>query len=289
MRKLLIILVALAVVAVAPARAQAATVTITMAGFVPSAVTIDRGDSVTWINADTADHQVASDKARFSSPILGVGESFTFTFKASGSFRIKDILDKSLKGTIVVKSAPAPPRSVTLSASTLRVVYSAAVTLSGRVSSRQAGESVTILAQRFGDAAFSQLAAVKTGDGGGWSYRAKPTIGTSYQARWESATSSSLTVGVRPLVAFRVLANGRFSSKVVAARSFAGRFVQLQRRSSFGQWVTIKRARLNASSAAVLRATLPRSTSTLRVAMSVNQAGSGYLGGISRTIVYYRG
>ena len=72
------------------------------------------------------------------------------------------------------------------------------------------------------------------------------------------------------------------------ARSFAGRYVQFQRRSSLGQWVTIKRVRLNTSSAAVFRATPPRGTSSLRIAFSVNQAGAGYLAGISRTIVYHR-
>lgn len=95
-------------------------------------------------------------------------------------------------------------------------------------------------------------------------------------------------MGVRPLVTFRVVTGGRFSTKVVAARSFAGRYVQFQRRSSLGQWVTLKRVRLNASSAAVFRVTPPRGTSSLRIAMSVNQAGSGYLAGTSRTIVYHR-
>jgi hypothetical protein len=64
--------------------------------------------------------------------------------------------------------------------------------------------------------------------------------------------------------------------------------VLLQRRSAFGQWVTIKRIRLGAGSQEVFRASLPRGTSMLRISMSVNQAGAGYLGGFSRTIVYHR-
>jgi hypothetical protein len=189
--------------------------------------------------------------------------------------------------TAVVKAAMiTPPQSVTLSASTLRVVYGTAMTLSGTVSTKQAGESVTVGAQRFEGAKFTTT--VTTGSGGAWSYSAKPTIQTSYRAHWKNATSSSLTVGVMPLVAFRVLTGRRFSTRVVAARSFAGRIVQFQRRSSLGQWVTVKRLRLNASSASIFRSSLPKGTSKLRVAISVNQAGAGYLGGISRTIVYRR-
>ena len=78
-----------------------------------------------------------------------------------------------------------------------------------------------------------------------------------------------------------------------ALGSFAGRFVQLQRRTAAGRWVTIKRLRLNSRSAGLFRpvtfrAALPSGRSTLRVAMSINQAGAGYLGGFSRTIVFRR-
>ena len=192
--------------------------------------------------------------------------------------------------TVVVKASAVP--SVTLTLSTLGVVFGKPVTLSGTISTKLAGESVTILAQRysFADTKYSPLATVTTTtDGGTWSYSTKPTIKTAYQAHWKGATSSTLTVGVHPLVTFHVITGNRFSTKVVAARSFATRIVQVQRRSSLGQWVTVKRLHLNANSAAIFRATLPKGTSTLRIAFSVNQAGAGYLGGISRTIVYHRG
>jgi hypothetical protein len=48
--------------------------------------------------------------------------------------------------------------------------------------------------------------------------------------------------------------------------------------------------RLDENSRAVFRARIARgSTSALRVFFSVNQAGSGYLSGISRTVIYQRG
>jgi hypothetical protein len=179
--------------------------------------------------------------------------------------------------------------ATTVSVSTRQVVYGRFVTLSGTVSSSQAGEKVTVLARRFGESSFRSIATVLTGDRGTWSYATKPTIGTAYQASWKNEPSPAVAVGVRPLVAFRALTKARFSTRVVAARSFAGRTVRLQRRSSLGQWVTLKRLRLNGSSAAIFRAPLPRGLSRLRVVMSVNQAGPGYLAGISRTIRYHRG
>jgi hypothetical protein len=189
------------------------------------------------------------------------------------------------------KKPPPPPKggeTLTLAASTLQVVYGSATTLSGVVSTKQVGETVTIDAQRYGEAKLTPLATITTTTGGAWSYTAKPTIGTSYQARSKNATSPTLPVGVRPLSAFRALTAHRFSTKQLAAHSFAGKIVQLQRRSSLGQWVTLKRIQLNTDSASTFTPTLPAGNSTLRVALSVNQAGPGYLAGISRTILYHR-
>jgi hypothetical protein len=64
--------------------------------------------------------------------------------------------------------------------------------------------------------------------------------------------------------------------------------VQLQRRTSTGRWLTIARARLNARSAATFRPKLRRGISTLRVAISINQVGAGYLAGFSPWLTYRR-
>ena len=64
--------------------------------------------------------------------------------------------------------------------------------------------------------------------------------------------------------------------------------VQLQRFTSLGQWLTIKRVFLDSNSRVRFEAALPIGTSRLRIAMSVNQAGAGYLAGFSREIVYRR-
>jgi phosphodiesterase/alkaline phosphatase D-like protein len=178
--------------------------------------------------------------------------------------------------------------TVTLTTSSYKVVYRHFLRLSGNVSSGQAGVNVTILAQRFGDSAFASVATVQSGSGGGWTYLAQPTIRTTYEATANGVTSAPITIGVRPSVSLRKTTGARLSTHVVAGTSLAGRFVQLQRLSGT-RWVTVKRSRLNGSSTAFFRAALlPHGRSTIRIALSVNQAGPGYLAGFSRQLVYRR-
>ncbi|HEX7310380.1 MAG TPA: hypothetical protein VF232_04310 [Gaiellaceae bacterium] len=177
---------------------------------------------------------------------------------------------------------------VTLAAAARRVVYGRAVTLSGTVPTARPGEVVTVFAQAFDEPSLTSVATVLTTDGGAWRYLAKPRVGTTYRARWNGGLSQAATIGVRPAVSFRRTARRTFATHVFGARSFASRVVQFQRLTSTKRWVTVKRVRLKASSAATFRASLPRGRSVLRIAMSVNQAGRGYLAGYSRVIVYRR-
>ena len=177
---------------------------------------------------------------------------------------------------------------VTLAAQAQKVVYGRAVMLSGSVPSGKAGESVALFAEVFGRGSPRQVATLVTGAGGVWHYLARPPLLTSYLSSWSGLTSPKVTIGVRPRLRFRRIGRARFFTRVVAARSFSGRRVKLQRRTAAGSWVTVKRVRLKHGSAATFRVRLRRGRSTLRIVMSVNQAGPGYLAGISRTIVYRR-
>jgi plastocyanin len=289
MRKLLVtLLVVVGLVAAAPASTATVSVSITKAGFSPKSAMIVQGDTVTWTNADTANHQVASDKGLGSSAVLKPGETFSVTFPAAGDFPYHDGLNPKLKGTVRVKAAPTPPASISMAASASKVIYGRTLRLSGAISTQKDGERVTIFARPFGENAFAELASVTTGAGGAWSYTARPTIQTTYQARWKNASSSEPTIGVRPAVTLHVLTRGRFSTRAVAARSFAGKIVNFQRRNRFGEWVTLKRVTLGPTSGAVFKPRLPHGTSPIRVFLSVNQAGAGYLAGISRTVIYSR-
>ena len=171
--------------------------------------------------------------------------------------------------------------AITLSVSTATVIARHAVTLSGRVASGRSNESVALFAQRYGSGSFASVTTVLTDAGGTWRVIVRPAIGTSYKAVWGGSTTSTVSVAVRPAVSLRTLEHQRFATHVGAARSFAGRVVQLQRHLLSGRWVTIARARLNGSSNAIFHPKLKRGRWTLRVAISVNQAGGGYLAGFS--------
>jgi hypothetical protein len=128
---------------------------------------------------------------------------------------------------------------------------------------------------------------VLTGAGGVWTYLARPQIATAYQASWRSGLSPAVSVGVHPRLALTRYRNGHFFMRVSGKRPFAHRVVQLQRKVG-RRWVTIKRVRLGVRSRVEFRATIPKGRSTVRAAFSVNQAGAGYLGGTSRTLVVRR-
>jgi len=180
------------------------------------------------------------------------------------------------------------PPAVTLNTSAFKVTAGSFVTLTGTVSGGQTGIKVTVLGQPFGESSPSTVGEVFTGAGGAWTYLARPLIQTAYQASVNGSTSTGITVGVRPSLSLRLITGHRFSSHVSAASSFAGKLVQLQRLAN-GHWVTVKRLRLGSKSTTIFQASLlPPGKSSIRVALSVNQAGPGYLAGFSRTVTYRR-
>jgi hypothetical protein len=141
----------------------------------------------------------------------------------------------------------AAPPSVTLKASPTTVGYGGSTTLSGALSNQRTGQTVTVEQQECGKTSFSRLATVTTTSGGAWSFVAKPTLNTTYRAKFKSSTSTPVLVRVSPVVKLRKLALRRFSVAVTAAQSFQGKFVYFQRyRSSLHKWATVKRVTLTA-------------------------------------------
>jgi hypothetical protein len=184
-------------------------------------------------------------------------------------------------------TAAAP--SVTISVSRPSVVYGGSVSLSGKIADSSAGQTVNVLAEPSGASSFSALGSVTTTAGGHWTDVVKPTIETSYEAKWKSATSSAVTVKVRPLITLTLvnLSTGSFSTKVTAARSFAGKFVLVQRLSSSGV-ATQKKVILDTSSSATFRVRLHQGRSRLRVVMPTSQTAPGYITGVSKVLTVSR-
>ena len=125
-----------------------------------------------------------------------------------------------------------------------------------------------------------------TGADGTFTFNVTPKILTTYRATWKTASSLPVQTAVAPSISFGRL-NG-FVTRVYAGRSMARKQVQLQRFSSFGQWVTIKRVSLDLNSRARFQAVLPVGANRLRIAMSVNQAGAGLPRRLQQEIVYRR-
>jgi len=284
MRKLFITLVAaVAVLAVAgPASAATKTINIYGSGFSPASATVTEGDTVTWTNRDNANHQVLADKGQFVSPIIRPKQSFSFTFRASGTYTYKDELYPKHAGKIVVKGLPP---TLTLLASAPIITSGTKVTLTGVVSNHKAGESVTIYYQPYPQPNLIQRATLLTTTGGAFSFIVQPQILTTYEATWKGAYATPTSIEVIPKLSL-----GRNSGWIIHAaggHSFAGKAVQFQRlNTATGQWVTLRKVLLNSKSSARVPYRLPKGVNHLRVTMSVNQAGAGFLGAISSTVTY---
>ena len=264
---------------VSSAPAATRTVSITANGFSPSSVSIVAGDVVVWRNTDTTNHQVVATSGAFASPVLRPGRRFSFTFTEAGRYDYRDALYPKRTGVVRVAG---PPPGVSLAVSLPQVDYGTVVVLSGVVNSKKANEQVAITAQPFGQPSPVVLATVDTGAGGTFSYVTRPTILTTYLASWKTARSIPITTAVRPVITF-----GRSTlwiARVYAGRSMSRKAVQVQRLSAYGQWVTVKRVLLGDLSRARFRLALPKGVSKLRIAMSVNQAGAGFLAAFSRVV-----
>jgi len=190
---------------------------------------------------------------------------------------------------VVAAAATAAAPSVTISASRPSVVYGGSVTLSGKISDSTAGQPVDVLAQPFDASIFSKLASATTTASGQWTEVVKPTVETSYEANWMSTTSSTVTVKVRPMITLALvnLSSGAFSTKVTAARSFAGKFVLVQRLSSSGV-LTLKKVTLDANSSATFPVRLHHGRSRLRVVMPSSQTARDYITGMSNVLTVRR-
>ncbi len=285
MRKLFLALAAAAALAFA-GQAGAATKTIGIygSGFSPASLTITQGDTVVWVNRDNANHQVLDSKGAFVSAILKPKQTFSFTFKAPGTYSYKDELHPKHTAKLVVKGLPP---SLTLAVSAPVVTYGTQATLSGVVSNHAAGEQVTIYYRPYPQPNLIQRATVLTAPGGTFSFIVGPQILTTYEAAWKGAFATPTTVQVQPKLTLG--RNGGWIIHAAGGRSFAGRAVQLQRlNTATGQWVTLRKVLLNSRSSARVRYPLPKGMNRLRVTMSVNQAGAGFLGVIGPFVTWRR-
>lgn len=179
--------------------------------------------------------------------------------------------------------------TVLLVPSSYKVLYGHSLILSGQIGSRRSGERVEVLAHPFRSTGAVEAATVLTGTDGRWSFRVAPSIETSYSVHWGAYASRQVTVGVEPRVSVEVLRDGRIATRVVSPRPFGGRVVQLQELRPVKGWSTIGRMLLDRRASAIFPALPIHGAASLRIAISVNQAGAGLLGATSRAFDYRSG
>ncbi len=78
--------------------------------FNPSVVTINTGDTVTWVNKDEISRQVASDPYPSNSALpnlesepLEINDEYSYTFDETGTWFYHDNLNPINKGTVIVE------------------------------------------------------------------------------------------------------------------------------------------------------------------------------------------
>jgi len=275
----------MALVLAAPASTATSTIQIKTTGFVPATVTINQNDTVTWTNTDTKDHQVVANGGSFASPILAKGKSYSHIFRGGGTFRYHDGLYPALKGTVTVRGAPP---AVTLAVSAPVVKFGTQVTLTGIVSNKRTGETVTLVALPSGQTTKQVVATLQTTSGGAFSFNVTPQLNTTYQAQWKG-TESSVGVQVQPTIKLPFVSrSGYFHFYATAGQSFASRFVYLQRFTLARTWINVRKLQLGQQSGRIMgmkfvRSVIPRGRWSIRVYMPATEMPPGYIDAWSGT------
>ncbi len=80
-------------------------VQVSMAGssFEPDAVTIEVGQSITWVNQDSVSHNAVADDGSWKTDIFGAGESRVVTFDTPSTYPYACTLHPGMTGTVTVQ------------------------------------------------------------------------------------------------------------------------------------------------------------------------------------------
>ncbi len=260
------------------------TVSIKSTAFAPKNVTIAGGETVTWKNVDTVNHQVVANNGAFASGQIGPNRTYARRLDTPGTYAYHDALHPTLKGTVKVTGAPP---SVSIGASTPIAVYGNAIHLSGAVLPAAVGNTVTVYAQPSGQASFVKIADLQTTTNGVWDYITTPQVLTAYKATWKGKTSAVVTVAVQPRL--RLMRVGHWFVARAQPGKYGGHWLYVQRANVFGEWISLKKVTLNSQSATRFKLRkLPHGLNRLRLFISTNQAGPGFFHGASPSLSFRR-
>lgn len=77
-------------------------VTIQNLAFTKSSITIKKGDTVVWTNADSMGHTVTGNTGGPASPTISTNGTYSYTFNSVGTFPYHCSIHPSMTGTVVV-------------------------------------------------------------------------------------------------------------------------------------------------------------------------------------------
>jgi hypothetical protein len=180
---------------------------------------------------------------------------------------------------------------VTLHASATVVVYGRSVTLSGTVAGASSGDVVTILARTGLNQSLQPVGTTTTDANGAFSKSVTPRLRTVYVAKGDGAQSSGLTINVRPGMRLRHVVGGSLAVSVTAAKSFVGRYVNVQTFVN-ARWSTVKRVFLTRRSFGPTPTIYSTATFRLsvkhglkvRAFLTLSQSGPNYTSATSNTV-----
>jgi hypothetical protein len=184
--------------------------------------------------------------------------------------------------------AARAPKSLALDTSQSVVAYGGLVTLTGSLANGQAGESVTITEHRvpsLGGLQVRALTTAQTAADGSFRVDVRPLIHTIYKASTGQTGSNAVSVQVRPRLSLARIGVHRFAARVVAARSFVGRYGLLQRWSvKTHHWTSVRRVFFTRAFTTVSPTVVSRAAfrarlggARIRVLIPRSQAAPGYL------------
>ncbi len=89
----------------ASSSSSSGTVTVKAANFAfdPKSVTVKKGQTVKWVNEDSAPHNVTSDDGTLKSKDFSQGGSFTYKATKAGTFNYVCTIHPQMKATLIVQ------------------------------------------------------------------------------------------------------------------------------------------------------------------------------------------
>ena len=115
--------------------------------FVPSTVTIEVGDTVTWDNTDTAAHTATGGSAAdgpsgvFDSSLIMAGGSYSYTADTAGTFDYFCMVHPWMEGTLIVEAAGAADAAAEAAAAEAAAAEAAAAAADAAAEAQAAAEA----------------------------------------------------------------------------------------------------------------------------------------------------